>query len=72
MVNYDSPMAPKVDPDDLIDSADVAELIGITNRNGVSVYRHRHPDFPCPVIEKGRCLLWLRSDVEAWATGRSQ
>jgi hypothetical protein len=32
----------------------------------------RYPDFPPPAVEKGRCLLWFREDVEAWAkaTGR--
>lgn len=58
-----------VDPDDLIDTAAVAELIGLTNPRGVSVYRKR-AGFPAPAIERGRCLLWLRADVEAWAVDR--
>jgi len=37
----------------------------------VSVYRKRHADFPKPVVVKSRCLLWRRSDVEAWAKRRS-
>lgn len=62
----------KVDTNNLIDTAEVAPLIGITNPNGVSVYRRRHHDFPAPVIEKGRCVLWLRSEVEAWARTRAR
>ena len=62
----------EVDPAQLIDSAEVAEIIGLTNPDGVSVYRRRHADFPVPVVDKARCVLWLRSDVERWAreTGR--
>jgi predicted DNA-binding transcriptional regulator AlpA len=61
-----------VNPADLIGPAEVAALIGLSNHNGVSVYRRRYGDFPEPVIEKGHCLLWLRQDIEAWArkTGR--
>ena len=62
----------KVDPVDLIDSNEAALILGLSNRNGVAVLRRRYSDFPGPAVEKGRCLLWLRTDVEAWAkrTGR--
>jgi predicted DNA-binding transcriptional regulator AlpA len=65
-------MARLIDPDDLIDTAGVAELLGLASRSVVSVYRRRYRDFPAPVVEQGSCRLWLRSDVEAWgnATGR--
>jgi len=63
-----------VDLDDLIDATGVAGLLGLARRSAVTVYRSRYPDFPQPVrtSEGGRCLLWLRPDVEAWAraTGR--
>lgn len=62
-------MAEPIDPDDLIDSTEVARGIGLTNPRGVSVYRKR-PGFPEPALERGRCLLWLRADVEAWAAER--
>ena len=64
----------KVDTEDLLDSNEVAELLGLGNNRAVSTYRARYDDFPEPVIEKpsGKCVLWLRSDIEAWArkTGR--
>lgn len=62
----------QIDTDQLVDLAETAALIGIDNPRGVSVYRRRYEDFPAPVIAKGRCVLWLRSDVLAWAreTGR--
>jgi predicted DNA-binding transcriptional regulator AlpA len=61
-----------VETDDLIDSAGVAELLGLSTPRSVSTYRVRYDDFPAPVIDMGtgRCLLWLRGDVEAWAEGR--
>jgi predicted DNA-binding transcriptional regulator AlpA len=63
-----------VDLDDLIDAREVAELLGLARRSAVTVYRSRYSDFPLPVrtSEGGRCLLWLRQDVEGWAraTGR--
>lgn len=64
-------MAGLVDPADLIDPAEVAAIIGLGNANGVSVYRERYADFPAPVVDKGRCRLWRRADIEAWAAARA-
>ena len=63
---------PKVETEDLIDSPEVAGLLGLSRYNSVSMYRRRYDDFPEPVVEKGRCLLWRRRDIEQWAkaTGR--
>lgn len=63
----------KIDPADLIDAQSIAELLGLSTRRAVSTYRRRYDDFPEPVVDMGagRCLLWLRQDVEAWAAGRS-
>lgn len=65
-------MAPTVDPDDLVDAQAVAEMLGLSSRGAVSVYRARYDDFPEPVIDlgKGRPMLWLRADVEAWKASR--
>lgn len=59
-------MGRKLDLDDMLDSADVARILGLAHGNAVSVYRSRYPDFPEPVIERGRCALWLRRDIEKW------
>jgi predicted DNA-binding transcriptional regulator AlpA len=56
---------------DLLDATEVAAVLGLMNWRGVHVYRGRYPDFPKPKVSKGRCLLWLRSDVEAWQRSRS-
>jgi predicted DNA-binding transcriptional regulator AlpA len=65
-------MAVRIDPADLIDAHGIAELLGLSHRSSVSTYRKRHDDFPAPVVDMGagRCLLWLRADVEAWSAGR--
>ena len=52
------------------DGTEVADLLGLAHRNSVSVYRHRHDDFPKPTVEKSRCVLWLRADIETWAKTR--
>ncbi len=62
-----------VDLDDLLDAAQVAELLGLSKATAVSVYQGRYEDFPRPVLmsSSGRCQFWLRSDVAAWTTSRS-
>lgn len=53
--------------DDLLNSSEVAEIVGLSRRESVTVYRKRYPDFPKPVSKKGRAFLWLRADVLVWA-----
>jgi predicted DNA-binding transcriptional regulator AlpA len=57
--------------DDLLDAHSVAEILGVVRHNTVSVYQHRYPDMPRPVIDlgKGRVKLWLRPEIEEWAAG---
>jgi predicted DNA-binding transcriptional regulator AlpA len=66
-------MARKVDIDDLIDAEEVAELLGLSRATSISVYQKRYPDMPRPVVSRpsGRCLLWLRSEIERWARDAS-
>lgn len=61
-------MGPYVDVDDLIDAQGVADLLGLAQRNTVSLYQRRYPNMPRPVVDlgKGRCKMWLRSQVSAW------
>lgn len=58
-----------VDTDDLIDAHGVADLLGLAQRNTVSLYQRRYPEMPKPVINlgKGRCKMWLRSDMTVWS-----
>jgi predicted DNA-binding transcriptional regulator AlpA len=60
----------KAELNDLIDRGEVAAIVGLSNPNAVSVYARRYPTFPAPALSKGRCVLWLRSDVEAWSRAR--
>jgi predicted DNA-binding transcriptional regulator AlpA len=57
----------KLESDDLMDSTEVAQRLGLKNMRAVSVYRGRYSDFPAPVVTKGHCMLWHRLDVERWA-----
>jgi glutathione-regulated potassium-efflux system ancillary protein KefG len=65
-------VAPTVDTDDLIDSQEVADLLGLSHRNSVSTYLRRYDDFPRPVVERGggRTRLWLRTDIVTWRDRR--
>jgi predicted DNA-binding transcriptional regulator AlpA len=69
-VNYH--VAVLIDPDDLIDSRQVAEMLGLSSHRAVSVYRSRYEDFPPPVVvrSEGQCVLWHRPDVQEWQTSR--
>src|SRR5437588_12704620 len=62
-------VAPLVDTDDLTDARGVAEILGLSHPNNVSVYQHRYSDMPRPVVNlgRGRCMLWLRPEIEQWA-----
>jgi predicted DNA-binding transcriptional regulator AlpA len=60
-----------IDPVELVNAQEAAPLIGLSNPSGVSVYRRRYSDFPRPIVEKGQCVLWLRSEIEAWARSRT-
>ena len=64
-------MGRKVDVDELLDASQVAEVLGLTNPNGVSVYQRRYNTFPEPVVSRGRCRLWLRGEVTDWAQSRT-
>ena len=65
-------MGRKVDTDDLIDAQGVADMLGLAQRNTVSLYQRRYPDMPRPVVDlgKGRCKMWLRREIEDWDLDR--
>ena len=62
----------RVDIDDLVDAHGVAEIIGVAHRNTVSEYLTKYDDMPRPVINlgRGRPMLWLRPEIERWASKR--
>lgn len=65
---------PTVDTEDLIDANGVAELLGLSHRNTVSVYQRRYPKMPRPVVDlgPGRAKLWLRGQMAEWRAGRGR
>lgn len=62
-------MSTSVDPEDLIDAAAVAEVLGLANRTSVSVYQRRYPGMPRPVVDLGprRTKLWSKKAITSWA-----
>jgi predicted DNA-binding transcriptional regulator AlpA len=66
-------MAPQVATEDLIDAQVVAEILGLSHRNSVSLYQRRYDDMPRPVVDlgEGRVKLWLRPEIEHWAMAQA-
>jgi glutathione-regulated potassium-efflux system ancillary protein KefG len=62
-----------VQTDDLIDAQLVADALGLSHRNSVSLYQRRYADMPRPVVElgSGRIKLWLRSEIEQWSAAHA-
>jgi predicted DNA-binding transcriptional regulator AlpA len=67
-------VSPKVDTEDLLDTQEVADLLGLSHRNSVTTYLRRYEDFPRPIVERGggRTRLWARGEVTAWRDRRSR
>jgi hypothetical protein len=65
-------MERKVDVNDLVGAAEIAERLGWSHAQSVHTIRRRHPDFPEPVAKLRTALVWDWNDVKAWgeATGR--
>jgi hypothetical protein len=65
-------MGRKVDVDDLVGAAEIADRLNVSHAETVHAWRRRYPDFPQPVVHLQRAVLWSWPDVEAWAkaTGR--
>jgi glutathione-regulated potassium-efflux system ancillary protein KefG len=63
---------PNVRTEDLIDAHQVAELLNLSHANSVSTYQHRYDDMPRPVVDlgRGRCKMWLGSEIRAWQAKR--
>jgi hypothetical protein len=71
---YTHDMKRMVNLHDLIDAHGVAEIVGLTHANNVSLYQRRYLDMPRPALNlgPGRPCLWLRPEIMKWArqTGR--
>ena len=67
-------MGRKVDVEELIDAQGVADMLGLAQRNTVSLYQRRYPDMPRPLVDlgQGRCKMWLRPEIVSWRDGRER
>jgi short subunit dehydrogenase-like uncharacterized protein len=65
-------MGRKVDVQDLVGAAEIAERLDVSLPQTVHTWRQRYPDFPKPVTKLRQAMVWAWPDVEAWArrTGR--
>ncbi|MDW3212506.1 MAG: hypothetical protein R8G01_00795 [Ilumatobacteraceae bacterium] len=65
-------MAPMVNTEELIDSRELASLLGLAHANSVSLYQRRYADMPRPVVDlgNGRPRLWLRPAIVEWMESR--
>jgi hypothetical protein len=66
-------MGRKLDADDLVGAAEIAERLGVAQVQTVHTWRRRYGDFPEPVARLKQALIWSWPDVAAWAeaTGRA-
>lgn len=55
----------RVDTNDLVGIAEIAALAGV-GESAVHNWAARYEDFPAPVVERHRCRLWRRQDVDHW------
>jgi predicted DNA-binding transcriptional regulator AlpA len=51
----------------LVDAREIAQLIGLRDAQQVLDLRLHRLGFPQPVGRRRRALVWLRSEIEAWA-----
>jgi len=65
-------MGRKVDADELVGAAEIAQRFGLAHTQAVHTWRRRYSDFPAPVAVLKQAMVWDWSEVEAWArrTGR--
>lgn len=66
------PVGRRIDLDDLVGAAEIAERLGLASRRLVHDWRRRDVKFPLPVKELGSAHIWDWREVEQWAvaTGR--
>jgi hypothetical protein len=59
-----------IDSDDLVDASDAALELGYTCSETFHALVRRRPDFPKPVVNKGKgkARLWSMTDIRAWET----
>jgi hypothetical protein len=62
----------KVNVDDLVGAAEIAERLGYAHVESVHKLRSRHDDFPVPLKQLSQALVWDWNDVAAWAKSHNK
>src|SRR4051812_9117246 len=57
----------RVDVDQLVGAAEIADRLGLSRPQVVHVWRNRYSDFPQPVYQRERAMIWDWREVELWA-----
>ena len=57
-------MGRRVDADQLVGTAEIAQRLGLANSRLVHDWRRRYDDFPEPVAKLTGSLIWYWPDVE--------
>ena len=65
-------MAERVDPANLVGTAEIARRLGVKQHRVVNEWLRRYPDFPKPLAIVSGVRVWDWPDIERWArqTGR--
>jgi hypothetical protein len=61
-----------VDVDQLVGAEEIAERLGLSSYQRVHELRRRNPDFPAPVAQTKRTMIWSWPDVERWWKNRNK
>ena len=61
-------MGRRVDVDELVGAAEIADRLGVASSQTVHVWRGRYDDFPEPITKLKTAMIWYWPDVEKWAT----
>jgi hypothetical protein len=65
-------MGRKLDADDLVGAAEIAERLGLAQVQTVHTWRRRYADFPEPIARLKQALIWAWPDIERWARRTSR
>ncbi len=69
-------VARKVNLDDLVGAYEIAQRLGLRHPENVHYYYRQDESFPKPVAAIGgptiKTLIWLWSEVEAWAWSKKR
>jgi hypothetical protein len=65
-------MERKVRVSDLVGASEIARRLGAASPQTIHSWHRRYSDFPAPITQLERALVWSWPDVQRWArrTGR--